>query len=65
MNKKNITVHFPDHTHLLFFTGNISSHIQKPVSNFYLCQLFTLKDYMPSVQFAEVQNNSSMPIIAA
>ena len=36
------------------------TNIQKPVSNFHLCQLFTLKVYMPTVQFAEVPNKSSI-----
>ena len=36
------------------------SHIKKPVSNFRLCQLFTIKVYMPTVQFAEVPNTSSI-----
>ena len=36
------------------------SHIQKLVSNFHLCQLFTIKVYMPTVQFAEVPNKSSI-----
>ena len=38
----------------------ILSHIQKPVSNFHLCQLFTIKVHMPTVQFAEVPNKSSI-----
>ena len=36
------------------------SHIQKPVSNFYLCQLFTIKVHMLTVQFAEVPHKSSI-----
>ena len=32
--------------------------MEKPVSNFHLCQLFTIKVYMPTVQFAEVPNTS-------
>ena len=39
---------------------NTVSHIQKPVSNFHLCQIFTIKVYMPTVQFAEVPNKSSI-----
>ena len=41
-----------------YLTANILSHIQKPVSNFHLCQPFTIKVYMPTVQFAEVPNKS-------
>ena len=36
------------------------SHIQRPVSNYHLCQLFTIKVYTPTVQFAEVPNKSSI-----
>ena len=43
-----------------YCTANILSHIQKPVSNFYLCQLFTIKVYMPTVKFAEVPNKASI-----
>ena len=33
---------------------------QKSVSNFHLCQLFTINVYMPTVQFAKVPNKSSI-----
>ena len=36
------------------------SHFQKPVSNFHLRQLFTIKVYMPTIHFAEVLNKSSI-----
>ena len=45
---------------IIVFTANISIHIQKPLSKFHLCQLFTINVYMPTVQFAEVQNKSSL-----
>ena len=41
-------------------TASILSHIQKHVSNFHLCKLFTIKVYMPTVQFAEVPNKYSV-----
>ena len=40
--------------------SSVLSHIQKPVSNFHLCQLFTIKVYMATVQFAAVPNKSSI-----
>ena len=42
------------------FTANISSVIQKPVSSFNLYELFSIKVYMPTVQFAKVPNKSSI-----
>ena len=39
-----------------YFTANILSHIQKPVSNFHLCQFLTIN--MPTEQFFDVPNKS-------
>ena len=45
------------------YNTTLQLHIKphsKAVSNFHLCQLFTMKVYMPTVQFAEVPNKSSL-----
>ena len=55
----NISIYHINKKKYNYFTANILSNIQKPVSNLHKCQLFTIKVYMPTVQFAEVPNKSS------